>query len=179
MPGSFRTLLLLSILFDLSFTPRISHADDRREELEDEVTAAQNTLDALLLKPGANLADPEIERRRSELNDKQKALSEHFLESNRRGERSDNNTTPMRETRPKPAPSVEPETVLSGEGIPTEIQYQKGKSAGKRSRRSTPTPQPTSAAKEAPSTPSSSSPVIDPASGLSEIEYPKSNKKKR
>lgn len=159
--------------------------------LQDEVTAARNSLDALVLKSGVKRDDPRVKEKMAILAEKTKAFQKNFQNSlspsplptfypntvlnppnGEREEKQDKNdrsaTLPM-SVPPKvmlPSEPSAPETVLSGEGIAKEVNYpKKGKTTKK------PDPATTEESKSEVQTNTDSA-------GLSEIQYPKKGKTK-
>jgi hypothetical protein len=162
-----------------AFSGSTGTPEAEQSRLADEVAAARNALDAIVLKPGMKLDDPRVREKAAILEEKTKAFRKGFQDSiapqpgpktypNSSSEKEDHEGEDGREEKIIPLNPVstpprkietpsEPETVLSGDGIQSEISY----------------PLKQKASEEKPS--DSPSPKSD---GLSEIRYPKKTGKK-
>lgn len=172
----------------------IGTAEAETARLRDEVTAARNALDAEILKPGVKLTDPSVQAKRADLDAKVKAYQKGFQDALKatpaknappvlQPDEIDTDDHPGKDVpssnvaNPRPAPPIaapapaapsEPETVLSGEGIQSEITYPKKAPAGKAAR-----PIPRLSPKTHAEEPVPESSAKPNAAGLSEIQYPK------
>jgi len=172
----------------------IGTAEAETARLRDEVTAARNALDAEILKPGVKLTDPSVQAKRADLDAKVKAYQKGFQDALKatpakntapilRPDEIDTDEHPGKDApssnvanspppppAPAPAPAApsEPETVLSGQGIQSEITYAKKPTPGKTAR-----PIPRLSPKVHAEEPVPDSTAKPDASGLSEIQYPK------
>lgn len=174
---SFFTLLLLSFVVEFSCGSAFADQNTETVRLESELSAARNALDAEILKKGRNPKDAAIQEKTAAVEAGQKALKHHFQNSVTRSgsagsSSAADNSTPSEPSEARSAP--EPQTVLSGKDIQGEIRYSK-KSKKK----------PAASLKEsdgvtdpAASTENDATLLPNPASGQSEIQYPKKSTKK-
>lgn len=179
-----------------SLAGTIGTAEAETARLRDEVTAARNALDAEILKPGVKLTDPSVQAKRADLDAKVKAYQKGFQDALKATpakntapvlqpdeidtddhpgtEASSPNAGHPRPAPPLPAPApapaapTEPEMVLSGDGVQSEITYPKKPSPGKTAR-----PIPRLSPKTHVEEPVPESTAKADAAGLSEIHYPK------
>lgn len=173
---SFFTLLLFSCLVEFSSGWVLADPNPETERLENDLAAARNALDAEILQKGPNPNDPAIKEKTAAVEERQKTLKRHFensvTRSSKPGSANPSSSFSSNEASEDRRPP-EPETVLSGKEIQGEIQY------SKKSKKPTPTGRATERV-----TPPSPQPEEDavslpnPASGQSEIQYPKKSPKK-
>lgn len=189
---SIKTLLLGSFLTPLAL---FGAAADEQSRLQDEIADARNAFDALVLRPGMKLDDPRVREKAALVDEKVKAFQKSYLDSQNgppspkvypnktpdrpNGEREEKGSddsmpaaAPVGTIAPSlasaPETSSGPATVLSGEGIKSEISYSKKPKPGKSER-----PMPKLSKKEHSQEAVPSGTAAPDASGLSEIQYPK------
>ena len=200
---SFLTLMLIS---GLSRAGTIGTVESEIENLQSEIASAQNDLDSARSK-AKNASDSNVKAKAAALEEKRAALSKRLREINTRpapkpvkpedmkeeadlftpdkkGERDDSPKgkapdSPVGDdtSSPKRDEPTKEETVLSGEGIPGEITYQKKAKAAKK----IPAKTPPAVVKEEPNEAGEPSTEASPATtgaGTSEIQYPKKKSKK-
>jgi hypothetical protein len=163
------TLLLSAFLCLSSHAGTSGTPDAEIHRLENELSAARNSRDAELLRPGAKPTDAKVKAKTAIVEEKTKALQNAFRARVTRPKTSPAHPERSRPESPTPSAQAEaPETALSGEGIKKEIHYPK-KTPGISARR-VPRLRPPVESVEEPVPATTATPN---AEGLSEIRYPK------
>ncbi len=193
-------IAILSFVLSASplFAGTLGTAESEQSRLQEEVNTARNALDALVLKPGMKLDDPQVREKSTALEEKLRAYHDGFQRAQtppprptvypnktpdkpngEREEKDDGSSVPSlpeyapaRSAAPPPPATEAPTeaaTVLSGDGIQKEMIYSKKSKSGKEE---TPAPHLRPKVDHA-EDPVPVSSVLPDAAGLSEIQYSK------
>jgi hypothetical protein len=168
------TLLSIFLLSVSSPAGTVGTPDSEVQRLEDEVAEARNARDAELLKPGAKPTDPSVVAKERVVEEKLKSLQAAFRSRVTREKDGPTSgpATPMESFSPQVTnPTTGPVVELSGEGIQSEITYEKKSKRSLKKISPSPSPEISEADSNASPTPATNE------AGVSEIQYSKKEKK--